>query len=122
MPPTSKQVEFLEGKCSISCEWITKGLASKIIDVIVKRVKDKKCTVKQMFFLAKNGIFDKASEISMEDAGKIMDDISKNYWKVPYHISKTYGGTKRLTESLVKLKDIKIESIEEGQRECAKMF
>ena len=122
MPPTSKQVEFLEGKCGISCEWVTKGLASKVIDVIVKRIKDKKCTVKQMFFLAKNGIFDKASEISMEDAGKIMDDISKNYWKVPYHISKTYGGTKRLTESLVKLKDIKIESIEEGQRECAKMF
>lgn len=120
--PTSKQVEFLEGKCGISCKFVTKGLASKIIDVIVKRIKDKKCTVKQMFFLAKNGIFDKASEISMEDAGKIMNDIANNYWRVPYHISKTYGGTKRLTESLIKLKDIKIEPIEEGQRECAKMF
>ena len=119
---TQKQVEFIEGKCGISCKGIKKGLASKIIDVIVKRIKDKKCTVKQMFFLAKNGIFDKASEISMEDAGKIMNDIANNYWRVPYHISKTYGGTKRLTESLIKLKDIKIEPVEEGQRECAKMF
>ena len=119
---TQKQIEFIEGKCGISCKGIKKGLASKIIDVIVKRIKDKKCTVKQMFFLAKNGIFDKASEISMEDAGKIMNDIANNYWRVPYHISKTYGGTKRLTESLIKLKDIKIEPIEEGQRECAKMF
>lgn len=119
---TQKQIEFIEGKCGISCKGIKKGLASKIIDVIVKRVKDKKCTVKQMFFLAKNGIFDKAPEISMEDAGNIMNDIANNYWRVPYHISKTYGGTKRLTESLIKLKDIKIEPIEEGQRECAKMF
>lgn len=119
---TQKQIEFIEGKCGISCKGIKKGLASKIIDVIVKRIKDKKCTAKQMFFLAKNGIFDKAPEISMEDAVKIMNDISNNYWRVPYHISKTYGGTKRLTESLIKLKDIKIEPVEEGQRECAKMF
>ena len=120
--PTQKQVEFIECKCGISCKGIKKGLASKIIDVIVKRIKDKKCTVKQMFFLAKNGIFDKASEISMEDAVNIMNDIANNYWRIPYHISKAYGGTKRLTESLIKLKDIKIEPIEEGQRECAKMF
>ena len=120
--PTQKQIEFIEGKCGISCKGIKKGLASKIIDVIVKRINNKKCTVKQMFFLAKNGIFDKAPEISMEDAGKIMSDIANNYWRVPYHISKTYGGTKRLTESLIRLKDIKIEPIEEGQRECAKMF
>lgn len=119
---TQKQIEFIEGKCGISCKGIKKGLASKIIDVIVKRIKDKKCTVKQMFFLAKNGIFDKAPEISMEDAVKIMSDIANNYWRVPYHISKAYGGTKRLTESLIKLKDIKIEPVEEGQRECAKMF
>lgn len=119
---TQKQIEFIEGKCGISCKGIKKGLASKIIDVIVKRIKDKKCTAKQMFFLAKNGIFDKAPEISMEDAVKIMNDISNNYWRVPYHISKAYGGTKRLTESLIKLKDIKIEPVEEGQRECAKMF
>ena len=120
--PTQKQIEFIEGKCGISCKGMKKGLASKIIDVIVKRINNKKCTVKQMFFLAKNGIFDKAPEISMEDAGKIMSDIANNYWRVPYHISKTYGGTKRLTESLIRLKDIKIEPIEEGQRECAKMF
>ena len=120
--PTQKQIEFIEGKCGISCKGIKKGLASKIIDIIVKRINNKKCTVKQMFFLAKNGIFDKAPEISMEDAGKIMSDIANNYWRVPYHISKTYGGTKRLTESLIRLKDIKIEPIEEGQRECAKMF
>lgn len=121
-PPTQKQIDFIEGKCGISCKNIKKGLASKIIDVIVKRGNNKKCTVKQMFFLAKNGIFDKASDVTMEEAGKIMNDISNNYWRVPYNIIKTYGGTKRLTESLIKLKDIKVEPVEEGYRECAKMF
>lgn len=120
--PTQKQVDFLQGKCGISCSKINKGLASRIIDVIVKRMEQKKCTVKQMFFLAKNGIFDRAADISISDAAKIMDEVSKNRWRVPYHILKEYGGTKRLKESLIKLKDIKIEPIDEGQRECAKMF
>lgn len=120
--PTSKQIEFIEGKCGISCSNIKKGFASKIIDVIIKRIEDKKCTVKQMFFLAKNGIFDNASDTSMSDANKIMDEVSRNNWRVPYHILNKYGGTKRLTEPLVKLKEIKIEPIEEGQKECAKMF
>ena len=34
--PTQKQIEFIEGKCGISCKGMKKGLASKIIDVIVK--------------------------------------------------------------------------------------
>lgn len=121
-PATEKQIEFLFAKCGIQTKNINKGFASKIIDVIVKRIKDKKCTVKQMFFLAKNGMFDRAPEISMEDASKIMEGVSQNRWKVPYHILKTHGGTRRLTESLIKLKEIKIEPVEEGQRECAKMF
>lgn len=120
--PTQKQVDFIEGKCGISCEKVNKGFASRIIDVIVNRMDNKKCSVKQMFFLAKNGIFDMASDILMSDASEIMNEVANNHWRVPYHILKKYGGKKRLTESLVKLKEMKIESVEEGSRECAKMF
>jgi superfamily II DNA or RNA helicase len=119
MPPTIRQIDFLEQKCNISCKKVNKGLASKLIDAIVKRIEKQKCTVKQMFLLARSGIFDKAPDISMEEAREIIDAIANNNWIIPSDMLRKYGGKKRLETPLINIEEMAIEPVEEGQRECA---
>ena len=121
LPPTQKQVEFIE-KSGISSSNITKGLASKIIDVIIKRIEKKQCTVKQVFFMSSKGIFDKAPEITFDVAREIMDSATKNYWRIPYHYIKEYGGNERLKTSLLKVNELDIKPVEEGDNEWAKQI
>lgn len=122
MPPTIRQIDFLEQKCNISCKKVNKGLASKLIDAIVKRIERQKCTVKQMFLLARSGIFDKAPDISMEEAREIIDAIANNNWMIPSDMLRKYGGKKRLETPLIDIEKMAIEPIAEGQRECAMPF
>lgn len=119
LPPTQKQVETIE-KNGISSSKLTKGLASKIIDVIIKRIEKKQCTVKQMFFMSSKGIFDNASEMSFDVAKEIMDKATKNYWRIPFFYMKKYGGDERLKTSLLKVDKLDIRPIEEGEREWAR--
>ena len=119
LPPTQKQVEFIE-KSGISSSNLTKGLASKIIDVIIKRIEKKQCTVKQVFFMSSKGIFDKAPEITFDVAREIMDSATKNYWRIPYHYIKEYGGDERLKTSLLKVNELDIKPVEEGDNEWAR--
>lgn len=121
LPPTQKQVEFIE-KSGISSSNLTKGLASKIIDVIIKRIEKKQCTVKQVFFMSSKGIFDKAPEITFDVAREIMDSATKNYWRIPYHYIKEYGGDERLKTSLLKVNELDIKPVEEGDNEWAKQI
>lgn len=114
-PITEKQRIFLEDKCGISCKNMNKGLASKIIGVIIERANNGMCSSKQMFFIAKHGMFDKCGEISSKDASYIIDEISKNKWRVPYHVYGKYGGDKRLTVSLLKYKNINIKPVDEEE-------
>lgn len=114
-PITEKQRIFLEDKCGISCKNMNKGLASKIIGVIIERANNGMCSSKQMFFIAKHGMFDKCGEMSSKDASYIIDEISKNKWKVPYHVYGKYGGDKRLTVSLLKYKNISIKPVDEEE-------
>ena len=114
-PPTEKQCSFLEGKCGLSCDGVNFGLASLVIDRIIKRIEKKLCSVKQMFFLSKNGLSDSVPDMSMETASEIMDATSKNYWRVPKSFVEKHGGSKRINSPLVDINSLKIEPFVEGE-------
>lgn len=116
---TEKQKEFLELKCGISAKGMTKGLASAIINAILKRIDSKLCTIKQMLFLAKRGCFDKSSETTMAEASAIIDRAAKCSWQIPRDIQLKIKGSKRLETPLVNLNDLKINEVKEGEKECS---
>jgi hypothetical protein len=119
-PVSKRQGDFLELKCGISCKKVNMGLANLIIDDIIKRIENKLCSIKQMLFLSKNGMFDSVSNMKMTVASDIMDKTSKNYWKVPFYLQKQFCSDKRLKTPLLDIKKLKIEPVKEGQKEWAK--
>lgn len=81
-PPTEKQLAFI-AKAGIEAESVfNKGMAAKIIDIIIKRRNQGYSTPKQIRFLEQKG-FMMVGAWSFEDASNMMDAIANNYWQIP---------------------------------------
>jgi type I site-specific restriction endonuclease len=81
-PVTPKQATALEN-CGIRVtEGMTKGYASKLLDVIMKRINAGLCTPKQMKTLERYGFVDVATW-SKNEAGDMLTRLARNGWIVP---------------------------------------
>lgn len=90
MPASKKQLELLE-KWGIDTSTVTcAGLASTLIDRIIKRKDLNLATPKQIRALEKYGFYH-VGEWSFNDSSKMISLIASNNWKLPYWIdAKTY--------------------------------
>ena len=80
--PTEKQLKALEN-LGIRAEAIeTRGLASKLMDLVMKRVKLGLCTPKQMKTLERFG-FRNVAKWSKNDASSMITRLAANNWNVP---------------------------------------
>jgi superfamily II DNA or RNA helicase len=77
--PTEKQVAFLQ-KAGVDTGGLTFTHASQIIDTVIKRRNDGRCTYKQARLLKKFG-YDPTS--SFAEAREIIDALAANKWKRP---------------------------------------
>ena len=81
-PVTPKQATALEN-CGIRVtEGMTKGYASKLLDVIMKRINAGLCTPKQMKTLERYGFVNVATW-SKNEAGDMLTRLARNGWSVP---------------------------------------
>ena len=89
-PPTEKQLKALE-KCGIRTSAVTtKGLASKLMDLIKKRIDMNLATPKQMKTIEKYG-FQNVGIWTKDEASKIITILANNRWRLPGEIDpKTY--------------------------------
>lgn len=84
-PPSEKQLNFLRGR-NIAVESITcAGLASVLIDRIIRRQNEGLSTPKQIRCLENFG-FRNVGAWNFDDAQKMIGRISSNGWRVPYSI------------------------------------
>ena len=83
-PASEKQVKLIEG-AGINTDGMTKGRASKIIDVILNRRKQGLATAKQMRMLEQKG-FQNVGLWTFEQASDMMGRLAKNKWRVPWGI------------------------------------
>ena len=84
-PPTEKQIAFIERSGIDASSIPTRGMASALMDRIIKRSKSKLATPKQIRFLRKKGFMD--SEMwQKEEAKAVIDRIAENGWMVPWDI------------------------------------
>lgn len=83
--PTEKQLKALE-KCGIRTSAVTtKGLASKLMDLITKRISMNLATPKQMKTLERYGFRD-VGKWSKDDAGHMLTILANNGWRLPGNI------------------------------------
>lgn len=82
--PTDKQIEFLE-KRGIDTLDMTAGMASKLIDTLMRRQDEGMATPKQVRMLERKG-FKHPGTWSFEAASKMMSILAQNRWMVPAHI------------------------------------
>jgi superfamily II DNA or RNA helicase len=85
--PTEKQLELLrkrgivgEKRGQVHERDLNKGTASQLIDSLMKRQSEKKCTYKQAKLLKRYGY---PTDMSFENASKTIDAIASNGWKRP---------------------------------------
>lgn len=84
-PPTPKQIELIE-KFNISADGIdSRGKATKLIDVLMRRANEHLTTAKQIRLLERYG-FKSVGTWSMKDATSLIDRIAANHWIVPNEI------------------------------------
>jgi hypothetical protein len=83
-PASDKQIKLIEN-AGINTDGMTKGRASKIIDVILNRRKQGLATAKQMHQLEQRG-FQNVGLWTFEQASDMMGRLAKNRWRVPYGI------------------------------------
>ena len=84
-PPSDKQLQFLE-KRGIYPESVTNaGLASLLIDRLVRRQDEGLATPKQIRCLEKYG-FRQVGTWQFQDASSLISRISENHWRIPYSI------------------------------------
>lgn len=81
-PPTDKQIAFLNDKGIDTKEVTTKGLATKLVVLLIKRDKNGMSTIKQIKFLEKYG-FKNVAKWSKDEAKIIIAIIVNNKWRVP---------------------------------------
>ena len=84
-PVTEKQMKLIEG-AGISTDGMTKGMASKIIDVILNRRRQGLATAKQMHQLEQRG-FQNVGLWTFKQASDMMGRLAQNRWRVPYDIN-----------------------------------
>lgn len=84
-PVTEKQYSYL-ARNNIDASGMTKGLACKIIDALIKRQKSGKATARQVMMLERNG-FSNAADWTFEQASEIMGVLAGNGWKLPASIN-----------------------------------
>lgn len=80
--PTEKQLAALRkfGVADKELSGMSFTKATQLLDTLVQRVKDRKCTVKQAMLLSKYG-YDTNS--TFEQASALIDAVAKNGWKRP---------------------------------------
>ncbi len=84
--PTEKQLATLE-KCGIRAEAIkSKGLASKLMDMITKRINMGLSTPKQMKILTKFG-FKNSAKWTKDQASDVITMLASHGWRVPKGIN-----------------------------------
>ena len=84
-PPTEKQLAFLERSGIDASSIPTRGMASALMDRIIKRSKSKLATPKQIRFLRRRG-FVNPEMWQKDDAKAVIDAIASNGWNVPWNI------------------------------------
>jgi superfamily II DNA or RNA helicase len=82
--PTDKQIDFLE-KRGIDANDMSAGMASKLIDTLIRRQDEGMATPKQVRMLERKG-FKHPGTWSFEAASKMMSILAQNRWMVPAHI------------------------------------
>ena len=88
-PATEKQIKLIED-AGVDTEGMTKGRASKVLDVIFNRRKAGLATAKQVRKLRQYG-FQGIDLWTFEQASQMMGRLAKNGWRLPRNINpKTY--------------------------------
>lgn len=95
--PTTKQLLAIERFGLDSSKVETRGLASKIMGICIRRSEEGLCTVKQIKVLEKYG-FMHVGKWTFEEAGEMLDKLAKNHWKVPFNIRVSVYKPRRLRE------------------------
>lgn len=81
-PPTQKQIELIE-KFNISAEGIdSRGKATKLIDVLMRRVNEHLSTAKQIRLLERYG-FKSVGTWTFTEASDMINHLAANHWIVP---------------------------------------
>lgn len=85
-PPTQKQIELIE-KFNISAEGIdSRGKATKLIDVLMRRVNEHLSTAKQIRLLERYG-FKSVGTWTFTEASDMINHLAANHWIVPEGIA-----------------------------------
>lgn len=79
--PTDKQISFLE-KRGIDASEMSAGMASRMIDVLIRRQDEGYATPKQVRMLERKG-FRHPGTWSFDQASKMMSVLAQNRWQVP---------------------------------------
>jgi superfamily II DNA/RNA helicase len=82
--PSEKQRKMLEAR-GIDTEGMTAGMASKLIDSLIRRQDEGMATPKQVRMLERKG-FVHPGTWTFEAANKMMSILANNRWMVPAHI------------------------------------
>lgn len=82
--PTDKQRDYLEAH-GIDATDMSAGMASKLIDSLIRRQNDGMATPKQVRMLERKG-FVHPGTWTFEAANKMMSMLARNRWMVPSHI------------------------------------
>lgn len=83
--PSAKQIALLE-KFNINAENIdTRGKATRLIDVLMRRAREKLSTAKQIRLLERYG-FTEVGTWTLKEAGDMITRIADNKWMVPFDV------------------------------------
>ena len=80
-PPTQKQIEILERR-GIDTAGMDAGMASKMIDTLIRRQDEGMATPKQVRMLERKG-FRHPGTWTFEQASKMMSILARNRWQTP---------------------------------------
>ena len=84
---TEKQVRFLEGRgIDTGSMALSRGMASKLIDAVMRRQDEHLATPKQVRFLEQRG-FLHCGKWTFDDASSMITQIRNNKWVVPHWIT-----------------------------------
>ena len=95
--PTDKQISFLE-KRGIDADGMTAGMASKMIDTLMRRQDEGMATPKQVRMLERKG-FKHPGTWTFDQASKMMSILASNRWQVPMWIDPETYDPKAKAES-----------------------
>lgn len=82
--PSEQQVEFLERR-GINPDGMSAGMASKMVDSLIRRQEEGMATPKQVRMLERKG-FRHPGTWTFDQASRMMTILATNRWRVPVHI------------------------------------